>query len=71
LAASIGLVVVAVEVMRGELIAYYGLVLVVAALLGTASWNAWLILVSVNPMEHESRVLGGVPKPEEPQQAPT
>lgn len=43
--ASIGLLVVGIEVARGETIAIYGLVLVVAALLSTGSWNAWLLLV--------------------------
>jgi hypothetical protein len=36
---------VGVEVLRGDMLAIYALVLVVAALLVTASWNAWLILV--------------------------
>jgi hypothetical protein len=43
--ASFGLIVVGVEVLRGDLLSLYGLVIVVAALLATASWNAWLILV--------------------------
>jgi hypothetical protein len=43
--ASAGLLVVGVEVLRGEMVAIYGLVIVVAALLASASWNAWLILV--------------------------
>lgn len=50
--ASFGLVAVAWEVMRGDLVALYGLVLVVAALLTRASWNAWLILV--DPDRHAS-----------------
>jgi hypothetical protein len=43
--ASLGLIVVGVEVLRGDMLSIFALVLVVAALLGTASWNAWLILV--------------------------
>ena len=43
--ASLGLLVVGVEVSRGETLAIYGLVLVVAALLSTGSWNAWLLRV--------------------------
>jgi hypothetical protein len=43
--ASLGLIIVGVEVLRGDMLAIYALVLVVAALLATASWNAWLILV--------------------------
>jgi hypothetical protein len=43
--ASIGLRVVGIEVARGATIAIYGLVLVVAALLSTGSWNAWPLLV--------------------------
>jgi hypothetical protein len=43
--ASLGLIVVGVEVLRGDMLAIYALVFVVAALLATASWNAWLILV--------------------------
>jgi hypothetical protein len=43
--ASLGLIVVGIEVIRGNMLAIYALVLVVAALLATASWNAWLILV--------------------------
>jgi hypothetical protein len=41
----LGLIVVAVEILRGDLTSIYTLVLVIAALLTTASWNAWLILV--------------------------
>jgi hypothetical protein len=44
LLASLGLLAVGIEVLRGEMVAMYALVLVVAALLTTASWNAWLIL---------------------------
>jgi hypothetical protein len=43
--ASLGLIIIGVEVLRGNYLSFYGLVLVVAALLATASWNAWLILV--------------------------
>jgi hypothetical protein len=42
--ASVGLLVVGVEVVRGDMLAIYGLVFVIAALLTTASWNAWLLL---------------------------
>jgi hypothetical protein len=44
--ASLGLLVVGVEVLRNDMVAVYGLVMVVAALLASASWNAWLILVA-------------------------
>jgi hypothetical protein len=43
--ASLGLVIVGVEILRNDMLAVYGLVIVVAALLASASWNAWLILV--------------------------
>ena len=43
--ASAVLIVVGIEVLRGDMVAVYGLVIVVAALLTTASWNAWLILI--------------------------
>lgn len=43
--ASGGLVIVGIEVLRGDMVAIYGLVIVIAALLASASWNAWLILV--------------------------
>ena len=43
--ACLGLLIVGVEVLRGDMIAIYGLVFVIAALLTTASWNAWLLLV--------------------------
>jgi hypothetical protein len=43
--AAVGLVVVAVEILRGDTNSIFLLVLVIAALLTTASWNAWLILV--------------------------
>jgi hypothetical protein len=45
LLASFGLLFVGIEIIRGEMVAVYGLVFVVAALLTTASWNAWLILM--------------------------
>ncbi len=43
---SLGLLVVAIEVFRGDMAAIFGLVIVVAALLAGASWNAWLILTA-------------------------
>jgi hypothetical protein len=43
--ASLGLIVVGLAILGGNMLAMYGLVLVIAALLATASWNAWLILV--------------------------
>ena len=43
--ASLGLIVVGLAILGGNMLALYGLVLVIAALLATASWNAWLILV--------------------------
>jgi hypothetical protein len=43
--ASLGLVIVAFAVAFGKMDALYGLVGVMAALLVTASWNAWLLLV--------------------------
>jgi hypothetical protein len=43
--ASLGLIVVGMEILRGDMTSIYALVLVVAALLTSASWNAWLILV--------------------------
>lgn len=46
--ASVGMLVVGIEVLRGDMLAIYGLVFVVAALLTTASWNAWLILVDAS-----------------------
>jgi uncharacterized paraquat-inducible protein A len=42
---SIGLIVVAIEVSLGNYDAIFGLVGVIAALLVTACWNAWLLLV--------------------------
>ncbi len=45
LAASLGLLVVAVFVMLGLMNAVYGLVVVIAALLISACWNAWLLLM--------------------------
>jgi hypothetical protein len=47
--ASLGFIAVAVEILRGEMVAVYALVIVVAALLATASWNAWLILAEEGP----------------------
>lgn len=43
--ASLGLILVAVAALVGRFEALYGLVGVIAALLATASWNAWLLLV--------------------------
>lgn len=43
--AVLGLIVVAVMILRGDFTSIVVLVLVIAALLATASWNAWLILV--------------------------
>jgi hypothetical protein len=43
--ACLGLAAVGVEVLRGDTESIFGLVLVIAALLATASWNAWLLLV--------------------------
>jgi hypothetical protein len=43
--ASLGLAVVAVAALVGRFEALYGLVGVIAALLATASWNAWILLV--------------------------
>jgi len=43
--ASIGLILVALYVAFGKTDAMYGLVIVVAALLGNACWNAWLLLM--------------------------
>jgi hypothetical protein len=45
LTASLGLILVAVAVFWGATIAIYGLVAVIAALLTTACWNAWLLLI--------------------------
>jgi hypothetical protein len=45
LLATLGLLTVGVEVLRGDIVAIYALVIVIAALLATASWNAWLLLV--------------------------
>jgi hypothetical protein len=44
--ASVGLMLTAVEVSRGDTLVFYALVIVVAALLTTGSWNAWLLLVA-------------------------
>lgn len=43
--ASLGLILLSIEIFRGETIAIYGLVFVIAALLTTGSWNAWLLLI--------------------------
>ncbi len=43
--ACLGLIAVGVEVLRGDTVSIFGLVLVIAALLITASWNAWILLV--------------------------
>lgn len=43
--ASLGLVWVAIEVGLNHYTAIFGLVVVIAALLTTACWNAWLLLV--------------------------
>jgi hypothetical protein len=43
--ASVGLIIVAVAVYFGISTAIYGLVAVIAALLITACWNAWLLLM--------------------------
>jgi hypothetical protein len=50
--ASLGLIVVGAAILVGQMVAVYGLVLVVAAMLATASWNAWLILVG-GVLDHE------------------
>jgi hypothetical protein len=43
--ACLGLVIVGEEILRGDIVSIFGLVIVIAALLTTASWNAWLLLV--------------------------
>jgi hypothetical protein len=43
--ASLGLMLAGAGVLAGQMAALYGLVIVVAALLCSASWSAWLILV--------------------------
>lgn len=45
LTASLGLIIVAIAVSFGATDAIYGLVVVIAALLITACWNAWLLLM--------------------------
>lgn len=45
LLASLGLMAVSIAIWFGNMTAIFGLVVVVAALLASASWNAWLILV--------------------------
>jgi len=42
---AVVLIFVSVEVARGDMVSLFGLVIVIAALLGSASWNAWRILV--------------------------
>jgi hypothetical protein len=49
--AALGFMIVGVEVLLGNMNAVYGLVIVIAALLTTASWNAWLILVAEDETE--------------------
>jgi len=44
--ASLGLIIVAIGVLNGVFVSLYALVIVIAALLTNASWNAWLILVA-------------------------
>jgi hypothetical protein len=51
LIASLGLILVGIEILRGVMIALYALVIVVSALLTTASWNAWLILVGTDDLQ--------------------
>jgi uncharacterized paraquat-inducible protein A len=43
--ASTGLILVGVYVAFGKTDAMYGLVIVIAALLGNACWNAWILLM--------------------------
>ncbi len=43
--ASLGLIWVAIEISLNHYTAIFGLVVVIAALLTTACWNAWLLLV--------------------------
>jgi hypothetical protein len=43
--ASLGLIIVAVEIALQHYVAVFGLVLVIAALLVTACWNAWQLLL--------------------------
>ena len=43
--ASLGLIIVAIAINFGVMDAIYGLVAVIAALLVTACWNAWLLLI--------------------------
>ena len=47
--ASVGRVAVGVAIWLGDTLAINALVLVIAALLTTASWNAWLILLGRSP----------------------
>lgn len=43
--ASLGLIFVAIEIALDNYVAIYGLVVVIAALLVTACWNAWQLLI--------------------------
>ena len=43
--ASLGLIAVAVEILRGDMRSIFAMVLVIAALLTTASWHAWMMLI--------------------------
>jgi hypothetical protein len=45
LLSSVGLLVVGIAIFKGQDEALYILVPVIAALLGTASWNAWILLI--------------------------
>ena len=49
LVATLGLLFVAVEILMGNTDSIFGLVAVIAALLATASWNAWLLLIMDSP----------------------
>jgi hypothetical protein len=49
--AAVGLIVVAVMILRGVMTSIFILVLVIAALLTSASWNAWMLLVGENLKE--------------------
>jgi hypothetical protein len=43
--ANLGFIIVSIEILIGNYLALYSLVIVIAALLTTASWNAWLLLI--------------------------
>jgi hypothetical protein len=43
--ASLGLILVAIEIALNNYVAIYGLVVVISALLVTACWNAWQLLL--------------------------